>query len=93
MILETEIEIDGARVYVFNNHWKSGAGTTSMERIRVQNAEVLRDRLDVIFAEDPLADVIIGGDLNSQYNQKLRYPKMPRTGVDDVLRVGYSESE
>lgn len=93
VILETEIEIDGERVFVFNNHWKSGAGTTSMERIRVQNAGVLRDRLDVIFAEDPLADVIIGGDLNSQYNQKARYPKMPRTGVDDVLRVGHSEIE
>ena len=43
MILETEIEIDGQRVFVFNNHWKSGAGTTAMERIRVQNAGVLRD--------------------------------------------------
>jgi hypothetical protein len=93
MILETEIEIDGQRVFVFNNHWKSGAGTTAMERIRVQNAGVLRDRLDVIFANDPLADVIIGGDLNSQYNQKVRYPDMPRTGVDDVLRVGYSEED
>lgn len=93
VILETEIEIDGERVYVFNNHWKSGAGTTSMERIRLQNAGVLRDRLDEIFTEDPLADVIIGGDLNSQYNQKVRYPKMPRTGVEDVLRVGFSEPE
>ncbi|GAB5560002.1 MAG: hypothetical protein SynsKO_16490 [Synoicihabitans sp.] len=92
VILETEIEIDGERVFVFNNHWKSGASNAGMERIRIQNAGVLRDRLDVIFAQDPLADVIIGGDLNAQYNQKVRYPKMPRTGIDDILRVGYSES-
>ncbi len=91
VILETQIDIAGSRVFVFNNHWKSGAGTTSMERIRIQNAGVLRDRLDVILAEDPQADIIIGGDLNSQYNQKLRYPKMPRTAVDDVMRIGYSE--
>lgn len=91
MILETEIEIDGAPLLVFNNHWKSGAGNTRMEGIRIQNATVLRNRLDAVFAADPQADVIVGGDLNSQYNQKMRYPGMPRTGIDDVLRVGYSE--
>lgn len=85
-ILEVEVEIDGAPLYIFNNHWKSGAGSNQMEALRLQNAGVLRKRLDEIFAEDPLADVIIGGDLNAHYNQKARYTQMPRTGINDVLR-------
>ena len=57
-----------------------------MEALRLQNAGVLRKRLDEIFAEDPQADVIIGGDLNAHYNQKARYTQMPRTGINDVLK-------
>jgi hypothetical protein len=91
MILETEIEIGGASVFVLNTHWKSGASNPAMEDIRIQNAEVMRARVDEILAGDPMADIIIGGDLNAQYNQKARYPAMPRTGIDDVLEVGYSE--
>ena len=85
-ILEVEMEIDGARLYVFNNHWKSGAGDNGMEAIRIQNAGVLRQRLDEILADDPQADIIIGGDLNAHYNQSARFNQMPRTGVNDVLK-------
>ena len=91
MILETEIEVEGQTIFVFNTHWKSGASNPLMEGIRIQNAEVMRARVDEILAIDPMADIIIGGDLNAQYNQKARYPEMPRTGIDDVLKVGYSE--
>jgi len=93
MILETEIEVEGQPMFVFNTHWKSGASDPEMEGIRIQNAEVMRGRVDEILAMDPAADIIIGGDLNAQYNQKARYPAMPRTGVDDVLKVGYSERQ
>lgn len=84
-ILEVEVEIDGARLFVFNNHWKSGAGSSEMEQLRIQNAGVLRKRLDEILAVDPQADVIIGGDFNAHYDQKARYSQMPRTGINDVL--------
>jgi len=90
-ILEVEVEVDGSPLFVFNNHWKSGAGSSEMEALRLQNAGVLRKRLDEIFAEDPQADVIIGGDLNAHYNQKARYPQMPRTGIDDVLKAQGNE--
>lgn len=90
-ILETELEVDGHPLYVFNNHWKSGAGDAKLETVRVQNAEVLRRRLDALLAADPHADIVIGGDFNSQYNQKPRYPDMPRTGMNDVLRAQGSE--
>lgn len=91
MILETQIDVQGEPLVVFNNHWKSGASNPKMETIRIQNATVLRERLDDIFTADPAADVIIGGDFNSQYNQRVRYPNMPRTAVDSIMAIGYSE--
>ncbi len=84
-IVEAEIEVAGESVYVYANHWKSGAGDAGLEKIRIQNAGVLRKRLDEIFKTNPDANVIVGGDLNAHYNQLQRYPKMGRTGVQDVL--------
>jgi endonuclease/exonuclease/phosphatase family metal-dependent hydrolase len=84
-ILEVQVEVDGAPLYLFNNHWKSGAGDLETEKIRVENARTLRRRLDEILKADPNADIIIGGDFNSQYNQKQRYPKMKVTGLNDIL--------
>lgn len=84
-ILEVEVEIDGARLFVFANHWKSGASDPQTEPIRIANARTLRTRLDEILRADPQADILIGGDLNSQYNQKLRYPEMKETAINDVL--------
>lgn len=84
-ILEAELEVDGAVLHVFANHWKSGASDAELEKTRVANAQTLRRRLDEIFRGDPQADVIIGGDFNSQYNQKLRHPEMAQTALNDVL--------
>ena len=84
-IIEAEVEIAGESVYVFANHWKSGAGDAKLELTRMQNAGVLRTRLNEIFKINPDANVIIGGDLNAHYNQLQRYPKMGRTAVQDVL--------
>ena len=84
-ILEVEVEVDGAPLYLFDNHWKSGASDPATETIRVANARTLRTRLDEILRADPNADIILGGDFNSQYNQKQRYPKMKVTGINDVL--------
>ena len=84
-IVEAEVELAGESVYVYANHWKSGAGDAGLEKIRMQNAGVLRKRLDEIFKANPDANIIIGGDLNAHYNQLQRYPKMGRTAVQDVL--------
>lgn len=84
-ILEVQVLVDGAVLYLFNNHWKSGAGDPVTEKTRVENARTLRTRLDEILKDDPNADIILGGDFNSQYNQKRVYPKMKLTGLNDVL--------
>jgi endonuclease/exonuclease/phosphatase family metal-dependent hydrolase len=85
-ILEVLLDVDGCPLTVFANHWKSGASDPATEKIRVADAQVLRARLDEILRDDPHADIIIGGDFNSQYNQKQRNPAMPETGLNDVLR-------
>ncbi len=84
-IVEAKLEVDGAQLYVFANHWKSGASDPGTEATRVQNAGVLRARVDEILSGDAQADIIIGGDLNSQYNQSARYPQMRETGINTIL--------
>jgi len=84
-ILEVQLEVDGAPLYVFANHWKSGASDPETEATRVANAKTVRTRLDEILRTDPNADVVLGGDFNSQYNQKQRYPKMKVTAINDTL--------
>ncbi len=83
-ILEVEVDVQGRRLVVLDNHWKSGASSPELEPIRVQNAGVLRRLIDARLAKDPQADIIIGGDLNSHYNHSTLHPKL-ETGINDVL--------
>ena len=85
-IIEVEVEVAGKPLHVFANHWKSGAGDAALELIRIGNAQVLRTRIDEILKADTDAAIVVAGDLNSHYNQAQRYPYMPRTAVQDVLR-------
>jgi hypothetical protein len=80
-ILEVQLDVNGHALTVFNNHWKSGANDAEMELLRMENARVLRRRVDELLKGDPYADIVIGGDLNSHR----RYRKMPDTGINDVL--------
>jgi len=86
-IVEARLDLGGRSLYVFANHWKSGAGNPAAERLRMQNAGVLRERLDEILGESPNAEIIVAGDLNSHYDQSLRHPYMPETAMEDVLRA------
>lgn len=83
-ILEVTLDVEGHPLTVYVNHWKSGASSPYREPIRAQNATVLRALIDARLAADPMADIIIGGDLNSHYNHSLLYPEVA-TGINDVL--------
>jgi len=84
-ILEAKIMVGKYPLYVFANHWKSGASDPESEKIRIENAKTLRRRIDAILKEDPAADILIAGDLNSHYNQNRRYRDLKITGINDVL--------
>lgn len=83
-IIEAELDVNGHSLWVYNNHWKSGASNPDREPIRVQNATVLRALVDARLEADPQADILIGGDLNSHYNHSILYPDI-QTGINDVL--------
>jgi endonuclease/exonuclease/phosphatase family metal-dependent hydrolase len=83
-IIEAELDIGGRSLWVYNNHWKSGASSPKREPIRVQNAEVLKALVEARLKRDPKVDIIIGGDLNSHYNHSILYPDI-QTGINDVL--------
>jgi hypothetical protein len=83
-ILEVTLDVEARPLTVYVNHWKSGASSPVREPIRAQNATVLRALIDARLAADPMADIIIGGDLNSHYNHSILYPDV-KTGINDVL--------
>jgi Endonuclease/Exonuclease/phosphatase family len=83
-ILEVVHQVHGNPLFTLNNHWKSGASNLEDETVRLGNARTLRARLDQILQQDPSADVIIGGDFNSQYNQKNMNPTMKQTAINDI---------
>lgn len=79
------LDVEGYPFVVINNHWKSGASRPETEKARLLNAGTVRRVLDEILAANPAADVLIGGDLNSYYDQAAVFPEMERTGVNSVL--------
>ena len=83
-IIEAELEVEGQSLFVYVNHWKSGASNPNLEPVRVENAKVLRRLIDARLVADPQADIIIAGDLNSHYNHSALFPDMV-TGVNDIL--------
>lgn len=84
-ILEVTLDVEGAPLTILANHWKSGASDPATEETRRENARVLRARLDALLAADARADVLVAGDLNSQYNQRQRYRAMGPTALNDIL--------
>ena len=85
-ILETMIDVGGGSFTLFNNHWKSGASSPEMENHRLQNATTLRKRIDALVASNPDGDFLVGGDLNSHYNQSTVYASsMKQTGINGIL--------
>jgi len=83
--LEVIHQVGDHLLHTLNSHWKSGASNRESERIRNKNAQAVRDRLTEILNADPYADVVLGGDYNSHYNQSQRFPNFKPTAINDTL--------
>jgi len=83
------VSVDGHPLVLMNNHWKSGASSANVEPVRVQNAHVVKAELEALLLRDPLADVILGGDFNSHYNQSATVAA--HSGINSVLGSQGSE--
>jgi endonuclease/exonuclease/phosphatase family metal-dependent hydrolase len=69
-ILEIEVEVNGAPLILFNNHWKSKTeGPAETEPARLRAAAVLRQRLRALQAERPGTAIVVLGDLNENVEE------------------------
>ena len=86
-ILEVEIERDGRRLHVFNNHWKAkSGGARETEVWRIEAAGKLGRRVREILAADPHADILAAGDFNedvAEWAQAGRAYQVALVPVDD----------
>ncbi len=79
-MIEAHFNVDGKRLVVFGNHWKSRAsyGGNSKDdgtSRRRQSAQVLRKRIESLQEYDPDLEFIVAGDLNDE-------PENPSIAVD-----------
>ncbi|MEA3415349.1 MAG: helix-hairpin-helix domain-containing protein [Thermodesulfobacteriota bacterium] len=87
-ILKITLDIDGNRILLFINHWKSKQGPESM---RIAYAKTLKREIDKL-KED--VDFILIGDFNSNYNEYKTFRNSHRlndtngiTGINHILRT------
>jgi Endonuclease/Exonuclease/phosphatase family len=78
-IVEAKLKRNGSDLYFFMDHWPSRFHD---ESYRNKAADVLRKRVDALFAADPKADIIIVGDFNDEPDD---------AAIKDHLRTAKSE--
>lgn len=85
-ILEGIIDIDGVKLHIFVNHWKSKSGPESE---RIKSAKRLKYRLKEL---DTDSAYILLGDFNSDYEENLNFIKSRKhndtegiTGLNHIL--------
>lgn len=86
-ILKSIIDIDGVKLTIFANHWKSKWGKESK---RILYAKALKKKIDNIRDKD----FIILGDLNSNFNEYLTFKHNKKlnntngkTGINHILKT------
>ncbi len=85
-ILESVVNVDGKKLSIFVNHWKSKA-KDGKESARIKSATALASYLHSVNNE-----YIILGDLNSRYNEsEMIEPRLNdtngRTAINDVMKT------
>lgn len=72
-VLEASMIIDTNTVYIFNNHWKSKlGGAEETEPARIASASLLSRRIYELSSEDPVAEIVVLGDLNENWDEYRR---------------------
>ena len=83
--VEALFDVGGKRLTVFMNHWPSRGNPATQ---RSAAAKVVRARLDQLLAADPLADVIVMGDLNDHPTDASVKDDLKTTDNSTVLTEG-----
>lgn len=79
------IDLNGKSLRFYVSHWKSmrGQDPATTEGERIQTANLIKSDIERARNADPSLDVILVGDLNSEYNQSQLYNM--RTGIVEGL--------
>jgi len=87
-ILKTTFDIEGNRLILFINHWKSKKGS---ESYRLNYAKALKKAIDKLKDDE---DFILIGDFNSNYNEYKTFVNKKKlndtagiTGINHILRT------
>ena len=71
-ILEVRLRIGRYELTLFNNHWPSQRASAERSRPeRAAAASVVAARVHALTRDDPAAEIVLGGDLNKDYDQRL----------------------
>ncbi len=72
-VIEAEIQMNGAVLHLFDNHWKSRTGgARATEDSRLRAAGIVARRVREILLDNPSADVVVAGDFNESANEFAR---------------------
>ena len=81
-LLEIEVEVAGAPLIVFNNHWKSkSGGLPETEAARLRAAAVLARRLRALQVQRPGVEFVVLGDLNENLKEFYERGSGPQTAL------------
>ena len=71
-------------IHIFLNHWSSRrGGQQESEYKRVRAAAILRNQVDILLEENPLAKILIMGDFNDYPTNKSLYVTLNAAGTPD----------
>ena len=72
-VLEISIVTDAGTLTIFNNHWKSKlGGEEETEPERIAAATTIKRRILELSSDDPLAGIVVLGDLNENWDEYRR---------------------
>ena len=95
-VIEAEIDLDGATLHLFDDHWKSKAGgARATERSRLESAGIVARRVREILLGDPVAHFIVAGDMNENCDEFQRVGRRYQTALvnaSEMTPPGYADA-
>ena len=91
-IIEVEVNMNGASLFIFNNHWKSKlGGAEETETERLISSALLAGRIKEILTRDPDADIIVLGDFNENADEYFETGMFYQTALMPVAALAESD--
>lgn len=84
-ILHVKGKLSGQALHLFVNHWSSRReGKEATEDRRVAAAKILRQKIDEILHNDPLANIVVMGDFNDEPSDRSTHSILRAKGQHEL---------